>query len=113
MPSPLKSSRLRRILVAYTVNRLGTWFCLVALLLAVFGHTHSAIAIAALLFAWQALPAFVVPAVAAIMTGTSPQAYSFTATPGIATRYSVEVEQSSTVSTAVATTAATPARRPA
>ena len=65
MPSPLKSSRLRRILLAYTVNRLGTWFGLVALLLAVFDHTHSAIAIAALLFAWQALPAFLVPAVVA------------------------------------------------
>jgi len=65
VPSPLKSPQLRRILVAYTVNRLGTWFGVVALLLAVFGHTHSAIAIAALLFAWQALPAFVVPAVVA------------------------------------------------
>jgi len=65
VPSPLKSSRLRRILAAYTVNRLGTWFGLVALLLAVFEHTNSAIAIAALLFAGQALPAFVVPAVVA------------------------------------------------
>jgi MFS family permease len=65
VPSPLKSPQLRRILVAYTVNRLGTWFGLVALLLAVFEHTHSAVAIAALLFAGQALPAFVVPAVVA------------------------------------------------
>jgi MFS family permease len=65
VPSPLKSSRLRRILAAYTVNRLGTWIGLVALSLAVFDHTHSAIAIAALLFAWQALPAFLVPAVVA------------------------------------------------
>src|ERR1039458_402352 len=63
--SPLRSSRLRRILVAYTVNRLGTWFGLVALSLAVFDHTHSALAVAALLFAWQALPAFLVPAVVA------------------------------------------------
>jgi MFS family permease len=63
--SPLKSPRLRRILAAYTVNRLGTWFGLVALLLAVFDQTNSAIAIAALLFAGQALPAFVVPAVVA------------------------------------------------
>jgi MFS family permease len=47
------------------VNRLGTWFGLVALSLAVFDHTHSALAVAALLFAWQALPAFVVPAVVA------------------------------------------------
>jgi MFS family permease len=60
-----KSPRLRRILVAYTVNRLGTWFGFVALSLAVFDHTHSALAVAALFFAWQALPAFVVPAVVA------------------------------------------------
>ena len=57
--SPLRS-RLRRILAAYTVNRLGTWFGLVALLVAVFDHTHSALAVAALLFAGQALPAFLV-----------------------------------------------------
>jgi nucleotide-binding universal stress UspA family protein len=65
MSSPLQSARLRRILVAYTINRLGTWFGLVALLLAVFDHTHSAIAIAALMFAGQALPAFLVPALVA------------------------------------------------
>jgi MFS family permease len=63
--STLESPRLRRILFAYTVNRLGTWFGLLALLLAVFDHTHSALAVTALLFAWQALPAFVVPAVVA------------------------------------------------
>jgi MFS family permease len=63
--SPLQSSRLRRTILAYTVNRLGTWVGLVALMLAVFDHTHSAIAVAALLFAGQALPAFVVPAVVA------------------------------------------------
>jgi hypothetical protein len=65
VPSPLKSSRLRRILIAYTINRLGTWLGLVALMLAVFDHTHSAIAVAALLLAGQALPAFLVPAVVA------------------------------------------------
>jgi hypothetical protein len=56
---------LRRILTAYTVNRLGSWVGLVALSLAVFDHTHSALAVAALLLAWQALPAFLVPAVVA------------------------------------------------
>ena len=56
---------LRRIVAAYTINRLGTWFGLVALSLAVFDHTHSALAVAALLFAGQALPAFVVPALVA------------------------------------------------
>lgn len=63
MQSPLQSARLRRILAAYTVNRLGTWFGVIALSLAVFDHTHSAVAVAALLLAGQALPAFVVPAV--------------------------------------------------
>lgn len=63
--SPLSSPRLRRIIFAYTVNRLGSWVGLVALSLAVFDHTHSALAVAALLFAWQALPAFLVPALVA------------------------------------------------
>jgi hypothetical protein len=61
----LQSRRLRRILFAYTVNRLGSWLGLVALSLAVFDHTHSALSVAGLLLAWQALPAFVVPAVVA------------------------------------------------
>jgi len=51
--------------VAYTVNRLGTWFGLIALMVAVFDHTHSAVAVAGLLLAGQALPAFVVPALVA------------------------------------------------
>lgn len=49
--------------MAYTVNRLGSWVGLVALSLAVFDHTHSALAVAGLLLAWQALPAFLVPVV--------------------------------------------------
>ena len=57
-----RSPRLRRIVAGYTVNRLGTWFGYVALSLAVFDHTHSALAVAALLIAGQALPAFLVPA---------------------------------------------------
>ncbi len=65
MRSPLRSPRLRRILAAYTVNSLGTWFGLVALLVAVYDHTHSALAVAALVFAADALPAFVVPIVVA------------------------------------------------
>jgi len=63
--SPLSSPRLRRIVAAYTVNRLGTWFGFVALSVAVFDHTHSAVAVAALLVAGQALPAFAAPALAA------------------------------------------------
>ncbi len=65
MPSTLRSHRLRRIIGAYTVNRLGTWFGFVALSVAVFDHTHSALAVAALLISGQALPAFVAPALAA------------------------------------------------
>ncbi len=65
MGSPLSSPRLRRIITAYTINRLGSWVGLVALSLAVFDHTHSALAVAALLFAWQALPAFLVPGLVA------------------------------------------------
>jgi MFS family permease len=61
----LHSRRLRRVLFAYTINRLGNWLGLVALTLAVFDHTHSALAVAALLLAWQALPAFVAPALVA------------------------------------------------
>jgi MFS family permease len=63
--SSLSSPRLRRIIVAYTVNRMGTWMGVLALMVAVFDHTHSALAVAALLFASQALPAFVVPAMVA------------------------------------------------
>jgi predicted MFS family arabinose efflux permease len=59
------SPQLRRIVLAYTVNRLGGWFGLLALVLAVYDHTHSALAVSALLFAGQALPALVVPAVVA------------------------------------------------
>jgi MFS family permease len=63
--SPLKSPRLRRIIGAYAVNRLGTWIGVIALMLAVFDHTHSALAVAALLLAGQALPAFLVPVLVA------------------------------------------------
>jgi MFS family permease len=56
---------VRRIVLAYTVNRLGTWFGYVALSIAVFDHTHSALAVAALLVAGQVLSAFLVPAVVA------------------------------------------------
>jgi predicted MFS family arabinose efflux permease len=65
MRSTLRSGRLRRIIASYTVNRFGTWFGLIALLVAVFDHTHSALAVSGLMFAGQALPALVVPAVVA------------------------------------------------
>jgi hypothetical protein len=63
--SPLSSPRLRRIIFAYTVNRLGSWIGYVAIALVVFDHTHSALAVAALLTAAEALPAFVVPVLVA------------------------------------------------
>lgn len=68
--SALSSRRLRRVIGAYTVNRLGNWIGLVALSLAVYDHTHDALAVAALLLAWQALPAFLVPAVVARVEAT-------------------------------------------
>ncbi|MGA8364843.1 MAG: hypothetical protein WB709_10020, partial [Solirubrobacteraceae bacterium] len=70
-PSPLRDPKLRRIVVAYTVNRLGTWFGFIALSVAVYEHTHSAIAVAALLVAGQVLPAFVVPALVARVEASS------------------------------------------
>ena len=63
--TPLRDSRLRRIVTAYTVNRLGTWFGFIALSVAVYEQTHSAIAVAGLLVCGQVLPAFVVPALVA------------------------------------------------
>jgi MFS family permease len=59
--SPFSLALLPRIITAYTVNRLGTWFGYVALSLAVFEHTHSALAVAFLLISGQAVPAFLVP----------------------------------------------------
>jgi MFS family permease len=63
--SALALPRLRRIVAAYTINRLGTWFGSIALSLAVFDHTHSALAVAAVLVASQVFPALIVPAVVA------------------------------------------------
>jgi hypothetical protein len=56
---------VRGIIVAYTVNRLGTWIGYVALSVAVYDKTHSAVAVAALLVSAQVLPALAVPAVVA------------------------------------------------
>jgi MFS family permease len=60
-----KSSGLRRILLAYTVNELGTWFGYVALALGVYDHTHSAIATAGLFIARGLLPALLAPVLVA------------------------------------------------
>jgi predicted MFS family arabinose efflux permease len=60
-----KSSRLRRILLAYTVNELGTWFGYVALALGVYDHTRSALATAGLFVARGLLPALLAPVVVA------------------------------------------------
>jgi MFS family permease len=65
VPPVLRSPKLRRIILAYAVNRLGTWFGLVALLIATYDHTHSALAVSALMFAALALPAFAVPVLVA------------------------------------------------
>lgn len=60
-----KSPRLRRILLAYTVNELGTWFGYVALALAVYDRTHSAIATGGLFLARGLLPALLAPVLVA------------------------------------------------
>ncbi len=65
MPSLPKSARQRRILLAYTVNELGTWFGYVALAVAVYDHTHSAIAVAGLFIAGRLFPALLTPALVA------------------------------------------------
>ncbi len=56
---------MRRILLAYTVNQLGTWFAYVALMLSVYDHTHSALAVASLLVAGRLLPALLTPTLVA------------------------------------------------
>jgi MFS family permease len=66
-----KSPRLRRILLAYTVNELGTWFGYFALALSVYDHTHSAIATAGLFLARGLLPALFAPMLVARVEGSS------------------------------------------
>jgi len=63
------SRQIRRVVGAYTLNRIGSWVGLVALSLAVFDQSRgsSAVvgrqtgAVVGLLLAWQALPAFISP----------------------------------------------------
>jgi MFS family permease len=62
-----RSPRLRRILLAYTVNQLGTWFAYVALLLSVYDHTRSALAVAGLLVAGRLLPALLTPTLVTVV----------------------------------------------
>jgi hypothetical protein len=59
------SPRLRRILTAYTVNQLGTWFGYFALSLGIYDHTHSALAVAGMFVAGRGLPALLAPALVA------------------------------------------------
>jgi hypothetical protein len=67
VPSLPKSRRLRRILLAYTVNQLGTWFGYVALAIGVYHHTHSALAVAGLFIAARLLPALLTPVLVALV----------------------------------------------
>jgi MFS family permease len=68
----LRSHRLRRILLGYTVNELGTWFGYVALALGVYDHTGSAIAVTGLFLSGRLLPALLVPVLVARLDA-SPQ----------------------------------------
>lgn len=61
---------MRRTLFAYTVNELGSWLGYVALAVAVYDHTHSAIATAALFVAGRFVPALLVPIVVARVEAT-------------------------------------------
>jgi MFS family permease len=84
-----RRSRLRRIVAGYTINRFGTWFGYVALSLAVWEHTHDALAVAGLLVAAQAIPAFLVPALVARVESSTRRAglsalYAFEAVTTIA-----------------------------
>jgi predicted MFS family arabinose efflux permease len=65
VPSLPTSPQLRRIVVAYTINQLGTWLAYVALLLSAYDHTHSALAVAGLLVAGRLLPALLTPTLVA------------------------------------------------
>lgn len=56
-----QSRRLRRLLVAYSVNELGTWFGYVALAVGVYDATGSALATAGLFIARGLLPALLAP----------------------------------------------------
>jgi hypothetical protein len=67
VPSLPKSPRLRRILLAYTANQLGTWFGYVALAIGVYHNTHSALAVAGLFIAARLLPALLTPALVALV----------------------------------------------
>jgi predicted MFS family arabinose efflux permease len=69
--SALSSPRFRRIFAAYTINRLGTWIGLIALLIAVYDHTHNGLAVAAMLVAGQVVPAFAVPPLVAKVEASS------------------------------------------
>jgi len=84
VPSLPKSARLRRILLAYTVNELGTWFGYVALAVAVYDHTHSAVAVAGLFIAGRLFPALLTPALVARVEAS-------TARGGLSRLYAIEV----------------------
>lgn len=60
-----KSRRLQRMLLAYSVNELGTWFGYVALAVGVFDSTGSALATAGLFIARGLLPALLAPVLVA------------------------------------------------
>lgn len=84
MPSLPKSARLRRILLAYTVNELGTWFGYVALAVAVYDHTHSAVAVAGLFIAGRLFPALLTPALVARVEASTGRG-------GLSRLYAIEV----------------------
>lgn len=65
MPFLPESQRLRRILLAYSINEFGTWVGYVALAVGVYDRTRSALAVTALFVAARLLPAVLTPALVA------------------------------------------------
>jgi len=64
LPLP-RSPLTRRIVLAYTVNRFGTWFGNIALAIFVYDRTHNELAVAALLIAGEVVSGLLVPALIA------------------------------------------------
>lgn len=64
MRAILPAPGLRRIVLAYTVTKLGTWFGIGALTLAVYNHTHSAVWVSVVMIV-PLLPALLAPALVA------------------------------------------------
>jgi MFS family permease len=62
LTDPLRVGALRRVIMAYGINALGTWLGEIALAVLVLRQTHSAAAVAAVFVVGQFIPSLVTPA---------------------------------------------------